>query len=71
MNGTRSINITEIVMTSDPKVIAAARAWVAECEWQNITADEIADLSASEIVRGVNDAYEGGWHQFVQDGEHA
>lgn len=49
---------------------AAMVAWLSDCEWLEIEAEEIADLSSATIRRAVERHYEGGIAQFLIDGEH-
>jgi hypothetical protein len=51
----------------DHNRVEAARAWALDCDW--LDRDEIAELSARAIVRGIESHYDGGWAQFIADGE--
>jgi len=45
-----------------------ARAWAADCLWEDATGDEIFEMPAAVVVRSVDRHYDGGWTQFVADG---
>lgn len=50
-----------------PEQLTAARAWIADCEWGDLTRGEVAMLSPLTVVKGVQRFYEGGWEAFVAD----
>lgn len=50
-----------------PDNIKAARDWISECDWDDLPPDEIEHLTDLEIVRGVEQQYEGGWNAFLKD----
>ncbi len=47
--------------------LSLMREWLADCEWRDITADEIAELPAHVIVRAVSRHYCGGLRAFAAD----
>lgn len=47
----------------NPSLVREAREWALECEWQD--GEEIENMSAWRIVRGVDRNFEGGWQSFV------
>jgi hypothetical protein len=49
------------------KQLDEARAWIADCEWADLSPEDIDDLSDDAIVDGVERHYEGGWAQFRID----
>ena len=57
----------DCVITVTAAQVEAARAWALDCEW--LDSDQIAELPAGAIVRGVDEHYAGGWAQFVADSE--
>lgn len=44
-----------------------ARAWLGDCAWQNVDREDIEELPAGFILRGVARHYDGGLVQFVTD----
>lgn len=54
-------------MSRQDELIAAARGWVLDCMWKEDPAD-IAEMSDTEILRGVNRHYDGGLAQCARDG---
>jgi hypothetical protein len=52
----------------NPELISAARSWIADCEWANIGPDDIADLTHTDVIAGIQRHYQGGWAQFTADG---
>lgn len=53
-----------------PREIKDGRAWIADCEWADLDPreDDVAELTARQVVRGINQHYDGGWDQFIRDG---
>jgi hypothetical protein len=47
--------------------VQEARLWLMDCEWANVTADDIRDMSTLVILRNVDRHYSGGWSGFVAD----
>ena len=55
-------------MVASPVQLQEARDWIADCEWgEEYTPDDIARLTATQIIIGVNRHYEGGWAGFCED----
>ena len=52
-----------------PAQLRDARAWIADCEWDDLTRAAIRRMPADRVVRGIERNYCGGWAQFVADGE--
>lgn len=46
-------------------VYIEARAWIADCEWADLMADDVDQLTWQDIKRGVQKHYEGGWDALV------
>lgn len=55
-------------MTSPEVHLAEMRAWLSECDWQDVDAEDIAELPDETIRRAVDKHYCGGVRQFVRDG---
>jgi hypothetical protein len=49
------------------ELVSEMRAWLSDCEWQDVDNDEIAAMPDSVIVRAVETHYEGGVTQFKRD----
>jgi hypothetical protein len=49
--------------------IQQARDWLSDCEWADLDADDIAQLTDVQIVTGIARHYDGGIEQFIKDGE--
>lgn len=49
--------------------IQEARYWLLDCEWADLTQEDISWLSPEEVIQGVHRNYCGGWQQFLLDGE--
>lgn len=49
-----------------PELVQEAREWVADCEWKE-DPEDITEYADSEIVRGVERHYDGGWAAFVRN----
>lgn len=43
-----------------------AREWIAECVWNDLEADEIDELSDSEILKGIRRHFAGGIAAFKE-----
>lgn len=48
------------------EVVDQMREWALDCQWRE-DADEISEMSADEIIRGVNANYDGGVKEFIRD----
>ena len=46
--------------------ISEARTWIRDCSWQD-EAEDLEDLTSEEVMRGIDQHYEGGWIQFLAD----
>lgn len=46
--------------------IAAMREWIADCEWPNLDTTDIKQLSALQVLKGIERNYEGGLNEFMQ-----
>ncbi len=49
---------------------ALARQWIADCSWENLDDDHIAELPTAVIWRGVARHYDGGVAKFLHDAHH-
>ena len=47
--------------------IAAARAWVSGAHWEDLTEDDVEDLTGDQIISGIRRHYLGGWLAFLAD----
>lgn len=54
-------------LARDERLVSDCRLWIAECVWRE-DEDELAELTALEVIRGVNRHYDGGIEQFIRDG---
>lgn len=53
---------------TDSALIEQARTWVKDCLWADIEEEDVDELPAEVVRRGVERHYAGGWAQFVEDG---
>ena len=54
-------------MSSARSAIATeALAWLTDCMWADMDPEDFDDLTPSQIMRGVERHYEGGWSAFVE-----
>lgn len=44
------------------------RGWLADCSWRDVGPEDVAQLSAEQVVDGVRRHYDGGVEQFLADG---
>lgn len=42
------------------RVLADMRGWLSECEWADVDAEDIAEMSAEQVLRAVCDHHDGG-----------
>lgn len=58
-------------MTPDitPELLREARAWIADCEWPDMTPDLAAKLTDEQVKTGIERHYDGGWPGFRADSE--
>lgn len=47
------------------RVYAEAYAWIADCHWADLLGEEVPDLTFTQVRRGIDRHYEGGWWAFV------
>lgn len=47
--------------------ITEARNWLADCVWADMDADDFAELTDAQILRGVERHYDGGVNAFLLD----
>lgn len=47
--------------------IQQARDWIGDCQWADEF--EVDELTPAEVMAGVEAFYDGGWKQFVKDGQ--
>lgn len=52
-------------------LVREARAWLKDCEWRNVDAEDIDDLPVLDVVAAVERYYEGGWAAFARATEPA
>ena len=45
--------------------IAAMREWIADCQWEDLHEDDIAELSPLQVLRGIEKNVEGGLSEFM------
>lgn len=50
-----------------PALFVNARDWFADCTWQNLEPEDVAELSDAEVKSAVERYYAGGWAQLVRD----
>ncbi|AFZ27236.1 hypothetical protein Cylst_5200 [Cylindrospermum stagnale PCC 7417] len=60
------MNIHTQNLKLSPQLIKAAKEWIADCTWRDITEDDIELLSDEEIERGIQRHYSGGIEAFKQ-----
>jgi hypothetical protein len=46
--------------------VAEARLWIGECRWQG-EPEALAELTDTEVIRGIDRHYQGGWSRFCRD----
>jgi hypothetical protein len=46
--------------------VAEARLWIRECRWQD-EPEALAELTDAEVIRGIDQHYQGGWSRFCRD----
>jgi hypothetical protein len=51
--------------TENPELIKQMRDWAADCQWKDD--EDLPDMSDEEILRGVQQHYEGGIRAFIRD----
>lgn len=49
-----------------PEQILAMREWIKDCQWGDMSEEDIDELSDEEIIRGVNKHYDGGTWEFLR-----
>lgn len=49
----------------DQATIKAMRDWIADCVWRDLSPEDIEELTDDEIIRGVDQHYQGGVAAFV------
>lgn len=47
--------------------ITAMREWATDCQWSDLDADGLGELSNYEILHGIEHHYDGGLKQFIED----
>ncbi len=47
--------------------IIAMREWISCCRWNDLDSEDIHELSAHEVLAGINNNYGGGITQFMSD----
>lgn len=56
-------------MTLEPlhgQDLSDASAWIKDCDWPDLETDDVDELSAEEITRGVHRHYDGGLVAFLE-----
>jgi hypothetical protein len=48
--------------------IAAAKAWILDCQWGDLEEEDISELSDTEVINGIARNYDGGIEGFILDG---
>lgn len=51
---------------TEPAVVAAARSWIDDCEWGDLS--DTIELDDADVLLGVARHYDGGMPQFIADG---
>ena len=51
----------------DAELVAEARGWLADCTWADVDGEDIAELSAAEVLLGVQRHYVGGVDAFAAE----
>lgn len=47
------------------ELAAEARDWIGDCQWEDLDADDVADLTDAQALSGVKRLYEGGLDAFT------
>lgn len=50
-----------------PEQLAEARGWISDCVWPDLEPEDIDQLTAAQVQRGISRHYDGGITQFVAD----
>jgi hypothetical protein len=50
---------------ADPAIVAVARGWIANCEWPDLDPEDIDELSAVRVIKGVRRHWAGGISAFL------
>jgi hypothetical protein len=48
-----------------------ARSWIADLDWQNVEREDLMDMSDATIRKAIDKYYDGGWEQFIHDGQYS
>jgi hypothetical protein len=48
--------------------IEDAKSWILDCEWGDLDAEDVPELSDTEVINGIARNYGGGIDQFILDG---
>ena len=56
-------------LTIESHHIEEARDHIADCQWADLEDNDIKNLTDREIINGISKHYQGGWPQFLADGE--
>lgn len=59
------LSLTRQLIEPDPELLADARSWLMDCVWLDVESEDIAEMSARQILLAVNRHFEGGWINFV------
>jgi len=52
----------------NPELIKTARDWISDCAWSDLDPEQVAELSDEEVLRGVEQHYDGGLAAFEEAG---
>lgn len=56
-----------VAASDDAALITAARDWISDCTWSDLAPEDVAELSDEEILRGIEQNYDGGLAAFEED----
>lgn len=57
----------EYALEHNPEIMKRMRDWLNDCEWVEISSDDIAGMSAADVIRAVDKQHEGGIPGFLED----
>lgn len=55
--------------TEHPQLIKQMRDWVKDCQWADLSEEDVDELSEEELLRGIQKNYEGGIKAFINDSQ--
>lgn len=69
MNSATKMKYLGLAESATPEQIADAWEWVSDCVWADEPNPDC--VPAWQLIRGIDRNYEGGWAQFLADGQPA